>query len=143
MHTLTLSSGVLRTCALAVLLSACSAGASSTAATARPEHPRVLGHVSATAAIPTQSDIADLVDHISDSVVNITTITKPSGKSRALDMLDPGDSHARVGAGTGFVIDPAGYVVTNAHVIEDAGEVTVNLRDDREFTATVIGRDRK
>lgn len=45
--------------------------------------------------------------------------------------------------GSGFIIDPAGYVVTNNHVIKDADEITVILSDDRELTATLLGHDPK
>jgi serine protease Do len=45
--------------------------------------------------------------------------------------------------GSGFVIDPAGLVVTNNHVIADADEITVTLQDDTSFKAEVVGRDTK
>src|SRR5689334_14859876 len=45
--------------------------------------------------------------------------------------------------GSGFIIDPAGYIVTNNHVIADAEKVTVVLHDDREFPAKIIGTDPK
>ena len=45
--------------------------------------------------------------------------------------------------GSGFVIDPAGLVVTNNHVIADADEITVTLQDDTNFKAEVVGRDTK
>ncbi len=45
--------------------------------------------------------------------------------------------------GTGFVISPDGYIVTNNHVIEDVEKITVKFNDTRELPATVIGRDPK
>lgn len=45
--------------------------------------------------------------------------------------------------GSGFIVDPAGYVVTNNHVIEGAGEITVILHDGTRHTAKVKGRDPK
>jgi serine protease Do len=45
--------------------------------------------------------------------------------------------------GSGFIIDPAGYIVTNNHVISDADEITVRLHDDTELKATIVGRDEK
>lgn len=46
------------------------------------------------------------------------------------------------GMGSGFIIRPDGVVLTNAHVVDNAAEVTVKLADRREFTARVIGVDK-
>ncbi|MBP2226845.1 serine protease Do [Azospirillum agricola] len=53
----------------------------------------------------------------------------PRGKSGAL--------------GSGFIIDPAGFVVTNNHVIDGASEITVTLQDGTALPATLVGRDAK
>ena len=45
--------------------------------------------------------------------------------------------------GSGFIIGSDGYIVTNAHVVEDASEVTVKLSDRREFVAKVVGADKR
>ena len=45
--------------------------------------------------------------------------------------------------GSGFIVDPDGYIVTNNHVIEGAGEITVILQDGTRYTATLKGRDPK
>ncbi|ETX15982.1 trypsin [Roseivivax halodurans JCM 10272] len=45
------------------------------------------------------------------------------------------------GAGTGFIVSDDGQIVTNAHVVSDATEVTVSLEDGREFDAEVVGTD--
>jgi serine protease Do len=45
--------------------------------------------------------------------------------------------------GSGFIIDPAGYIVTNNHVIADADEITVILHDNTSLKAELIGRDTK
>jgi len=46
------------------------------------------------------------------------------------------------GVGSGFIVSADGYVLTNAHVVSDASEVTVTLTDRREFPAKVIGIDK-
>jgi len=45
------------------------------------------------------------------------------------------------GVGSGFIISPDGMILTNAHVVDGAQEVTVRLWDKREFTAKVLGTD--
>ena len=47
----------------------------------------------------------------------------------------------QVGAGSGFVIDPRGYIVTNDHVIENAQQIRVALPDGRTYDAQLVGRD--
>jgi serine protease Do len=49
----------------------------------------------------------------------------------------------RVALGSGFIIDPQGYVVTNNHVVQGADKVTVIFQDDTRHPAKVIGRDNK
>ncbi|HEY2682761.1 MAG TPA: Do family serine endopeptidase [Steroidobacteraceae bacterium] len=48
----------------------------------------------------------------------------------------------RTGVGSGFIVSSDGYVLTNAHVVQDAAEVTVQTHDRREFRAKVIGVDK-
>jgi Do/DeqQ family serine protease len=45
--------------------------------------------------------------------------------------------------GSGVIVDPSGYILTNNHVIENAQDITVRLSDSRKFTATLVGRDPK
>jgi serine protease Do len=47
------------------------------------------------------------------------------------------------GSGTGFIIDKGGFIVTNNHVVADADEIKVVLKDKREFDAKIVGRDRQ
>ena len=47
------------------------------------------------------------------------------------------------GLGSGFIVSPDGIIMTNAHVVRDAREVTVKLNDRREFRAKVLGSDPK
>jgi serine protease Do len=54
---------------------------------------------------------------------------------------EPGVPHAMQGVGSGFIISPDGLILTNAHVVDGADEVTVRLSDKREFTAKVLGAD--
>jgi serine protease Do len=106
--------------------------------------------VAADAHLPTPSSVADLVDRVSPSVVNINTVHHLSGHEGAPNPFEfffpegmPQAPRERKGAGTGFIIDPSGYVMTNAHVVQGADEVTVLTKDDQSFRAHVVGRDRK
>jgi serine protease Do len=48
-----------------------------------------------------------------------------------------------VALGSGFIIDPRGYIVTNNHVVDYAEKVTVIFQDQSRHVAKVIGRDEK
>ena len=54
---------------------------------------------------------------------------------------DPEQGMPARGAGSGFIVSNDGYILTNAHVVAEADEVTVRLTDRREFPAKVIGFD--
>jgi len=55
---------------------------------------------------------------------------------------DQGEERPR-GVGSGFIVSPDGYVMTNAHVVDGADEVYVNLTDKREFKAKIVGVDKR
>jgi serine protease Do len=124
------------------------------------------------AARPAPDSFADLAARLLPSVVNIsTTQTIKSDRGREhsgpeipqfppgspfeeffRDFFDHGlpksgrpEAQPRKGTslGSGFIIDPVGYVVTNNHVIADADEITVILHDDTNLKAEVVGRDTK
>lgn len=89
-----------------------------------------------------------LVKTHSAAVVNISTSYKDKDallRSNAYgdngDSYRPSDDTETSSLGSGFILSKDGYVVTNYHVIEDAGKVIVRLNDRREFTAQLIGND--
>jgi serine protease Do len=53
------------------------------------------------------------------------------------------DAEQNAGVGSGFILSPDGYVMTNAHVIDDADTIYVTLTDKREFKAKLIGADER
>ena len=59
------------------------------------------------------------------------------------DTPDDDDQPEQGYIGSGFMLSPDGYLMTNAHVVEGADEVTVTLTDKREFKAKIIGSDQR
>jgi serine protease Do len=77
--------------------------------------------------------IPDIFDAVSDSVVGVVNYTTQQiGRRRML---------AIYGSGSGFIVSSEGYILTNAHVIEDAEEITVLLANGEEVEAALIGFD--
>jgi serine protease Do len=116
-------------------------------------------------------DFAELVERVGPAVVNIRTAERRAAGDASGGEIDeqmreffrrfgiplpdrlPGqprrggpqdDTEPRQrGVGSGFVLTPDGYVMTNAHVVDGADEVIVTLTDKREFKAKIIGSDRR
>ncbi|MFO8112335.1 MAG: DegQ family serine endoprotease [Desulfosalsimonadaceae bacterium] len=107
-------------------------------------------------------DFVDLARDASPAVVNISTVKTVEGRGRVFDHFfkgprggnDPFDQffdrffdqfHEREyrqrSLGSGFIIDKAGYIVTNHHVIKDADAIVVKLEDGKEYDAEIIGTD--
>ena len=105
-------------------------------------------------------DFTELVEKQGSTVVNISTTQSPraqgapqSPQLREDDPFydffrrfapNPGPREFQSNSlGSGFIITTDGFVLTNAHVVEAADEITVKLNDKREFKAKVIGSDRR
>src|SRR5579863_1662536 len=66
-----------------------------------------------------------------------------SGSGGSQDSPDNGDAEQNSGVGSGFILSADGYVMTNAHVVDDADTIYVTLTDKREFKARLIGVDER
>ena len=119
--------------------------------------------VSVPAAARGPESVADVAAPLLEAVVNISTSQTVGGSSSAVpgpklpdgspfqQFFDEfngdkgGDNapHRVQSLGSGFVIDPAGLIVTNNHVIEGADEITANFNDGTKLTATLVGHDDK
>jgi serine protease Do len=114
----------------------------------------------------TMPDFSALVERYGPAVVNVEVVERPQANGRggpeADDPLNdffrrfgipnqgggggggqPRNAPPAKGTGSGFIVSPDGYILTNAHVVSSAQTVTVRLTDRREFQAKVIGQDER
>ena len=107
------------------------------------------------------ASFADVAARVTPAVVNVTVEEKPVQRMSLPDHGLPEGSplreffkqfgavpefqmpREREGVGSGFIIDPKGYIVTNNHVVDGADQIQVTLNDGTKFDARIIGRDPK
>ena len=116
--------------------------------------------LSQAAARPAPDSFADLAAKLLPTVVNIATSQTLKAPPRLSlpdvppgspledlfkNFLGPNGDRPRhvTSLGSGFIIDPAGYIVTNNHVIENSDQITVTLNDGTTLPAKIVGRDIK
>jgi len=89
------------------------------------------------------TDFTIAVEKTIDAVVHITNTSKNKYQHYNLWDLFSGSkkSYPRVGMGSGVIVSTDGYLITNNHVIENAGQIEVTTNDNRIFTAELIGTD--
>ncbi|OFW06325.1 MAG: hypothetical protein A3I61_06320 [Acidobacteria bacterium RIFCSPLOWO2_02_FULL_68_18] len=119
------------------------------AATTAPEPARPVERAMAPAA-PGAASFADIAERLNPTVVNIDAASRAAVQPRRRTLLpdgpdvfdrQPRDPEPRRGAGTGFIIDASGFILTNHHVIDGADRIVVRLADGRQLRAEAIGAD--
>ena len=86
--------------------------------------------------------IAQIAKDVSPGVVEVDVTTSSSGGGTQTVPFGGGGSGGTAEAeGTGFVVDTAGHIVTNEHVVQGASSVTVTFDDQSTYKATVVGTD--
>ena len=100
-----------------------------------------VGKMQATAGSDDEDDGDDADNPFNDFFKRFGVPNGPNGQN--MPRMQPRMMPPTHGVGSGFIISPDGYIVTNAHVVDGASEVTVKLNDRREFTAKVIGADKR
>ncbi|HOZ41451.1 MAG TPA: Do family serine endopeptidase [Flavobacteriales bacterium] len=89
-------------------------------------------------------DFTDAAERSVNAVVHVTTETTVNVRDPFAEFFwgyRPPAQQQRQGAGSGVIVSPDGYIVTNNHVIEGADRIKVHMNDNRVFDARVIGRD--
>src|SRR5438093_5197028 len=86
-------------------------------------------------------DDRELLDSYSRAVVAVVEHVGPAVVSIAAGSRRPGGAAGVVGAGSGVIFTPDGYVLTNSHVVHEAKDLGVTLTDGSTLGATPIGSD--
>lgn len=101
------------------------------------------------------ASFAEIAKRVEPAVVNIDTVTAapevaerdddekedPSSNNPLLDMFRRQARRPARGVGSGFIVDPKGYILTNQHVVQGATRITVRLQTGEEFRGVVKGVD--
>jgi serine protease Do len=154
---------------ISIALVACS-GDLSAQGSSHPQAPATPASQSVPTAAPAESmvralpDFSPLVEKYGPAVVNVEVVEKAQPSNGGIPGLSPNDPFYDFfrrfgiptpdqgprgnappvrGAGSGFIVSPDGYILTNTHVVGNADEVTVRLTDRREFPAKVVGADER
>lgn len=88
-------------------------------------------------------DFTIAAENTVNAVVHVKNITISRGPSNIFEFFYGYGEQARpqVGTGSGVIISPDGYIVTNNHVIAGANQLTVTLNDNKTYDARVVGTD--
>lgn len=103
------------------------------------------------------ASFAEIARRVEPAVVNIETLQAPadlgdkdnedqeedSTKNPLLDMFRRQQRRPTRGVGSGFIVSPKGYILTNYHVVDEATRIIVGLQSGKKFTGTIVGVDQE
>jgi serine protease Do len=95
-------------------------------------------------ATPQIPSFAPLAESVKGAVVNVEVASRaPGGQNQFFEQFMGGGGRPQVrqGAGSGFIVDKRGYIVTNNHVVDGAQSIRVKMDDGRVFDGEVLGTD--
>ena len=93
---------------------------------------------------PTDFDFTGAAEKTIHAVVHVKNTTLSRQPTNAMEYFNGGGRALEtVGSGSGVIISPDGYIITNNHVIDRANELEVTLNNNKTYTAKLIGTDPK
>lgn len=90
-----------------------------------------------------EADFTIAAENTVNAVVHVKNLTLNSSSGSLLDFFYGSESRQipQVGSGSGVIISPDGYIVTNNHVIDKANEIRITLNNNKTYEAEIIGTD--
>ncbi len=91
--------------------------------------------------IATPSDFVLIANRSIDAVVHVKNIANSSDEGSYMDYFLGQGRRSKIGTGSGVIVSPDGYIMTNNHVIEGAKTLEVTTNDNKRYIATLVATD--
>ena len=88
-------------------------------------------------------DFVEAAEETINTVVHVKNTAKPSQYSSYFDFFSSRRSQPVIGSGSGVIISPDGYIITNNHVIDNAESIDITTNDNKIYIAELIGTDKE
>ena len=94
--------------------------------------------------LPLNNDFVSAAEKTIDAVVHVKNTTNYSGPVTIQDLFfNRRPPQSQVGTGSGVIISPDGYIITNNHVIDRASDIEITLNNNKTYKAELIGTDKE